>query len=190
MIIYPRSKTIKSEANWTVVFSLIFVLVFLLISILNPNSLSKKTLVEDPASTIFVAIFLPWFIIYMIGQTRKLYALSRLRGPLISISEDGIVDHFHSPEKLSWDQIKFVGCKNTMGRDNYKYFVVKPQKPNWVYWLRRLYSHPMKYKLDRLAIPKSDIPEIYDLQSEESLEYVYQDDIRSSLKKVAPKAIL
>ena len=172
MIIYARSKVIKSEANWTVIFSLLFVLVLLFFAILNPVSFSRKAFYEDPITTIIVLAFMPWFIIYMIIQTKKLYALSRLRGPLISISEDGIIDHFHSPQKLTWDQIKFVGCKNTMGRDSYKYFVVKPKKPNWVYWLRRLCSHPMKYKLDKLAIPKSDIPEIYDLQSEESLEYV------------------
>lgn len=190
MIIYPRSKTIKSQANGTVIVSLIFVLVFLLVAILNPDSLSKKAFYEDPIAAIIALIFMPWFIIYMISQTKKLYALSRHRGPLISISEDGIIDHFHSPHKLTWDQIKFVGCKDTMGRESYKYFVIKPKKTNGVYWLRRLYSHPMKYKLDRLAIPKSDIPEIYDLQNEGSLEYVYQDDIRNYLKKVAPKAIL
>ncbi len=119
-----------------------------------------------------------------------MYKLSDFQGPLLTINSDGIIDHFNRYGQLSWEQIKFVGCKETWGRETYKYFVVIPAKRTLSYHIRRPFSRPMRYKLERLAIPESDIPEIYDVTKDDSLEYVYEADITEALKKVAPKHIL
>ena len=187
MEIYPRTKIIKSDATGNLVVGL---LIFAPAIYFGNEIFTREAFIDDPVAYIIVSLFIPWFFIYMIAYTARLFRLGRLQGPLISIFDDGIIDHFESPQKLTWKQIKFIGCKETIGRETYKYFVIRPKKTNWVYWVKRLYSHPMKYKLDRLLIHTSDAKETNEFESELSFEYAYESDIQRHLKKVAPKSIL
>jgi len=189
LIIYPNTKIVSSEYKGLFWCVLIGAVVLVAIAIWNSqqdpqNSDPSPSLSESP----FLIATLLWGIIYFINEIIRMRRLSQHLTPLITLSPHGATDHFYIQRELKWSEINFVGCRTSIGRDSYDYFIIKPNRPNWQYYLRRLYSTPMKYKLERLSVANVDMSEASKPDNFITSGSLNKKYIGQYLRKHAPKA--
>ena len=158
--VFPNTKLVTSHSKalfWTFVclFSLLGVGIILSLTSNDESSAQMSISFGDILWTVFGLLI----CLYFLNEIIRMDRFSKHQGPLLTFSPDGVTDHFYSETELKWDEIKYIGCRQSLGRESYYYFIIQPLHWTWKYRLQRLYSHPLKYQLKRLAIGGADVPQ-------------------------------
>jgi len=144
---------------------------------------------SSPSENIIGVVIIIYGSLYFVNEIIRMDRFKKWQGPLISFTPNGVTDHFYFKEELKWKDIKFVGCKVPRNQEEYDYFVILPLHPTWKYRLQRLYSFPMKYQLERLNVPGSDVPELYEPDNTVTSGSLNKKHITKYLKQNAPKEV-
>lgn len=68
---------------------------------------------EGPFGWVLFFIFSAWIFAFLIAWTLRLFRLRKFEGPVLRITESGIVDFWTIPHQtLAWDEINYTEWKN------------------------------------------------------------------------------
>jgi len=111
---------------------------------------------EGPLGWLFLGILSTWIFAFLIGWTLRLIRLSRFEGPLLQITDKGIVDFWtNPPNTLSWDEIEYTAWKNL---NIAPVIMFIPKTKSGVYRLRLLIGLPqLQYRSVYLDAPNEEI---------------------------------
>lgn len=182
LTVYSNSKLVENESKalfWIIIF---MALLFGIILFFGEKASSQLENIIGSMIAIYGSL-------YFVNEVVRMHRLKNWKGPLISLTPNGVTDYFYLKEELKWKDIKFVGCVVARNQEEYDYFVIRPLHPTWKYRLKRLFSYPMKYRLERLNIPGSDVPELYEPDNTVTSGSLNKKHITKYLKAYAPKDI-
>lgn len=68
---------------------------------------------ESPSGWVLFIILVAWLFAFLIAWTLRLFRLRKFEGPLLRITERGIVDFWTTPHRtLLWEEIEYSEWKN------------------------------------------------------------------------------
>jgi hypothetical protein len=142
----------QASGNAAVFGSITILLIAGMIYLVFTNSFAD----EGPLGWLSFGILSTWIFAFLIGWTLRLIRLSRFEGPLLQITDKGIVDFWtNPPHALSWDGIEYTEWKNANLAPVIAFI---PKTKSGVYRLRSLIGLPqLQYRSIYLDAPNEEI---------------------------------
>lgn len=112
-----------------------------------------------PYTWFFGTLLFGWMFSALINASIWLFQLSRFNGPLITISSQGVIDHFDGGKYFSWDEIRFSDWKraNSKGVSVLVFRIIPKKRPIKSTFLSVLGRKPLQYPAQYLSIPPHEI---------------------------------
>lgn len=111
---------------------------------------------ESPFGWVLFFIPVAWIFTFLISWTLRLMRLRKFEGPLLRITESGIVDFWTTPHReLLWNEIEYTEWKNPNLAPVLAFI---PKAKNTVYLIRSIIGIPSyQYRSIYLDTPKEEI---------------------------------
>lgn len=111
---------------------------------------------EGPVAWVLFFIMVAWIFTFLIAWTLRLFRLRKFDGPLLRITESGIVDFWHTPHRtLFWSEIEYSEWKNP---NLAPVLAFVPKTKDTVYFFRYIIGIPnFQYRSVYLDAPNEEI---------------------------------
>lgn len=113
---------------------------------------------EGPLGWVLFFIIVGWIFTFLMAWTLRLFRLRKFEGPLLRITDSGIVDFWTNPHRtLLWDEIAYSEWKNP---NLAPVLAFVPKTKSTVYFLRHIIGIPnYQYRSVYLDASNDDIAE-------------------------------